>query len=312
MKMKSKITEISFIITVFNKESQILHTIDSILNQVSSLNYEFIFIDDASTDNSVKAIQEKFGNNKNYTIIANENNVGPSISLNKGCAAASGKYLFLIDGDDILLGNALGFMFKAIKKENADFVFGFHRATKLNILELLNMELPKDTTYQVSNDPLKEVLNGKYVRMAYLVTKKLYLKANGADERIFIQDESLPLRLAYNAKRLVSLNNPAVLAAKNINSLSDNKLQQLHDRFYAYYFAYLEFQSVTQQDKEQIYTRAISTVWKAKKNCAGFIEKIVYFVFYLRVKMFFPSDSMKKLKQHKKFIDKLQNVRKVY
>ena len=43
----------------------------------------------------------------------------------------------------------------------------------------------------------------------------------------FIQDESLPLRLAYNAKKMLTLSCSAVYAGKNDNSLSKNKLQQI-------------------------------------------------------------------------------------
>ncbi len=303
--------EISFVITVFNKESQIGHTIDSILKQVSFIEYEFIFVNDASTDNSIQAIEKKISDNKNYIIINNKKNVGPSISLNTGCNKASGKYLFLIDGDDILLENALNIMLLAIKKEKADFLFGFHKPTRFDASELSGVMLAQNANYQTSDNPLNSVLKGKYVRMAYLVTKELYLKSGGADERIFIQDESLPLRLAYNANKLISLDRPAVYAPKKLESLSDNKLQQLHDRFYAYYFAYLEFNLANKSQKLEIYRRAISTIWKAKKKCTGLIEKITYLAFYLRVKMLPTSPSLQKLKQHKKFIDKLENVRKV-
>jgi glycosyltransferase involved in cell wall biosynthesis len=303
--------DVSFVITVFNKESQILSTIDSILNQTSSINCEFIFVDDASEDNSINIIKEKFKGKKSFTIIKNEENIGPSISLNKGCMAASGKYLFLIDGDDILIKNALEVMYKAITTEQADFVFGFHKSTSLEFSELLDMQL-KNNSYKLSNKPLDTVLNGKYVRMAYLLSKELYLKSKGSDERIFIQDESLPLRLAHHSKKMVSLNSPVVYAYKNINSLSDNKSQQFHDRFYAYYFAFLEFKFLSLDQKAKIYKRAISTVWKAKKSSSSIIAKIIYFIFYLRVKIFPSSNPLKILKQNKKFIDKLENVRKIY
>ncbi|GAB4163655.1 MAG: hypothetical protein Tsb006_2860 [Rickettsiaceae bacterium] len=304
--------DISFVITVFNKEKQLLAAIGSLLEQTKDIACEFIFVDDASTDNSVQVIKEILGKAQNLIIINNEQNVGPAVSLNKGCMAASGKYLFLIDADDILAKNALGVMFNAIQKERADFVFGFHKATELSQLELLNISLPENTSYQVSNNPLDTVLDGKYVRMAYLVTKELYLKSGGADERIFIQDESLPLRLAYSAKKMVSLNHPAVYAAKDEHSLSKNKLQQLHDRFYAYYFALSEFQLATPGQKMRLYQRAVSSIWKAKKASANLTQKIVFFIVYLGVKIFSRQANLKMLKQSKFFIDSLENVRKIH
>lgn len=308
--------DISFVITVFNKSKYLPAMLDSILRQTGSLACEYIFIDDASYDDSVNIIKETFKGTKNCTILTNTQNIGPSISLNKGCRVASGEYLFLIDADDILAQNALNIMLSAIKTEDADFVFGGHKNTEKDQQELLSINLPTDnkTNYTVSSNPLDTVLKGRYVRMAYLVNRELYLKSNGADERIFIQDESLPLKLAYHAKKMITLNDIAVYAPKREESLSSNKFQQIHDRFYAYYFALSEFKDLTTFQKAEIYKRAVSSVWKAKKKSKNLKDKL-FFITYLKTKYRLVDNDdimMENLNRYKNFIDSLDDVRKIY
>jgi hypothetical protein len=145
--------------------------------------------------------------------------------------------------------------------------------------------------------------------MSYLTTKELYLKSGGANDKIFIQDESLPLRLAYNAKKMLTLSCSAVYAGKNDNSLSKNKLQQIHDRFYAYYFALLEFTQLTISQKKEIYKRAISSVWKAKRLRKELIHRL-FFIIYLKIKLIPINPNIKELSKYKYFIDNLKHVRK--
>ena len=96
------IIEVSFIITVFNKAKYLPITIHSILRQTENLSCEYIFVDDASYDDSIKVIKQSFNSYQKLTILANKQNKGPACCLNQGCAVASGKYFFLIDADDNL------------------------------------------------------------------------------------------------------------------------------------------------------------------------------------------------------------------
>ena len=98
---------------------------------------------------------------KHFTIINNNENLGPSVRLNQGCKAASGKYLFLMDSDDILAKNALVIMLKSLKKENADFIFGINKVVNSSQEELYGISL-QNNNYQVNNSPMDNVLNNKY------------------------------------------------------------------------------------------------------------------------------------------------------
>lgn len=90
--------DISIIMPVYNEEKYLREAIDSILCQTVD-NFEFIIIDDAYTDNSLSIIQSYA--DKRIVLIRNEQNRGNYPSRNKGMAVAVGKYICVMDADDI-------------------------------------------------------------------------------------------------------------------------------------------------------------------------------------------------------------------
>lgn len=90
--------EISVIMPVYNGEKYLREAIDSILCQ-SFQNFEFIIVDDASTDCSLQIIQSY--KDKRIILLQNEQNRGNYPSRNRGLTIATGKYICVMDADDI-------------------------------------------------------------------------------------------------------------------------------------------------------------------------------------------------------------------
>lgn len=90
--------DISVIMPVFNEEKYLHEAIDSILHQTFD-RFEFIIIDDASTDNSLAIIQSYA--DERIVLICNEQNIGNYPSRNKGLEIAVGKYICVMDADDV-------------------------------------------------------------------------------------------------------------------------------------------------------------------------------------------------------------------
>ncbi len=91
---------ISVIMSVYNGEKYLVEAIDSILNQTYS-NFEFIIINDCSTDKTSEILQAY--NDARIKIINNDENLRLPASLNKGFRLAKGKYIARMDADDIAL-----------------------------------------------------------------------------------------------------------------------------------------------------------------------------------------------------------------
>ena len=90
--------KISVVMPVYNGEKYLKEAIDSILNQTFT-DFEFIIIDDGSTDKTEQII--KSYDDKRILYIKNEKNLGVAESLNKGLDMAQGEYIARMDADDI-------------------------------------------------------------------------------------------------------------------------------------------------------------------------------------------------------------------
>lgn len=89
---------ITVLMPMYNSEKYISEAVESILNQTYA-DFEFIIIDDASSDNSV-SIVESFKDPR-IKLIIKPINTGLTSSLNMGLTMAKGKYIARMDSDDI-------------------------------------------------------------------------------------------------------------------------------------------------------------------------------------------------------------------
>ena len=92
---------ISIIMSNFNTPEEYLReAIESVLIQTYD-NFEFIIIDDCSTDNSLEIIRSY--DDERIVILKNEKNMGITKSLNRGLSVATGEFVARMDADDICL-----------------------------------------------------------------------------------------------------------------------------------------------------------------------------------------------------------------
>lgn len=96
--MQPKIPKITVIMPVYNTGLFLKEAMDSILSQTYS-DFEFIVIDDASTDDSLKIAQSY--KDRRIRLIRNSHNIGVTASLNRGMELAKGEFIARMDGDDI-------------------------------------------------------------------------------------------------------------------------------------------------------------------------------------------------------------------
>lgn len=97
--------QISVVMSVYNGEKYLKEAIESILSQ-SYKDFEFIIINDGSTDNSLNIINEYKQKDPRIKVISRENK-GLIESLNEGVKMAEGEYIARMDADDVSLSNRL-------------------------------------------------------------------------------------------------------------------------------------------------------------------------------------------------------------
>lgn len=117
----------TIIVTVFNKDKTLKRCLTSILN--SSFNdFEILIINDGSTDNSAK-IMEQYSKEFKKIIVYNQSNKGVGFTKKLGIQLAKGKYIIFVDADDTINPNLLFILNKEIKKHKPDII-------KFNINEI--------------------------------------------------------------------------------------------------------------------------------------------------------------------------------
>lgn len=134
--VKRENPKISLVIPVYNKESFLLPLYKSIQNQ-SMKDIEIIFIDDNSSDNSAKIIQEFMEKDKRIVFIKHDINYRTFYSRNEGVKTAKGKYILFIDPDDLILNNILEKSYETAELNKLDivqfyFLMGNHKISELS------------------------------------------------------------------------------------------------------------------------------------------------------------------------------------
>ena len=109
--------KISVIVPVYNSEEYLRRCIDSILKQSYEL-FELIAVDDGSSDNSWK-ILENYSKQDNRIRIIHQENAGPGKARNRGLDAASGEYVVFVDSDDFIEND----YFLKLSKKTEDVIF---------------------------------------------------------------------------------------------------------------------------------------------------------------------------------------------
>ena len=91
---------VSIVIPLFNKSDWIIPTLRSVLNQ-EYVNWECIIVDDGSTDNSLDLVSNFIESNRRNWKIVKQPNSGQAVARNLGISLSHGKYIAMLDADDI-------------------------------------------------------------------------------------------------------------------------------------------------------------------------------------------------------------------
>ena len=97
---------ITVLMSAYNAEKYLREAIESILNQTFK-DFEFIIINDCSTDKTKKIIEEYANKDARIKLINNATNLGLTKSLNIGLEEARGEYVARLDADDVSLSERL-------------------------------------------------------------------------------------------------------------------------------------------------------------------------------------------------------------
>ncbi|MGB0920881.1 MAG: glycosyltransferase family 2 protein [Alphaproteobacteria bacterium] len=299
---------ISIVSAVYNKADWLPATLARCqgLDVPNGWDVEFIFADDGSTDHSVSLLRDAAQLDPRIQIIANAENRGPAVRINQAAAAAKGRYILPMDADDLLPQNALTFLLKVATENDMPLVFGKSRRASDA------PPIPVEAQIIQTDQPLAFCARRQIVHMGFLVAAEIWRAAGGADEKVFIQDQSLPLRLAAKADRLAYVEAVIYwLTPQEGTNLSTNVMQQHHDRFFSCLPLYRD-PAIDAAARSALGRQMVSAVWKARRDAGKpFPHVSSAFMAYLRNRLFksLPSDRFL-AEVEQAFLD-LPNVRRI-
>lgn len=157
---------VSIVVPVYNKEKYIRKCLESIAKQSYS-RVQVIIIDDGSTDESLKIIDEVIKKDTRFEVHS-QSNKGAAIARNYGLSFVKGKYVAFIDGDDYVKPN---FIKKLLEYKNYDLVISGYCQIENN--RCINTIIPERKI--IDKDHLKNYLfNESNFNYCALVWNKLF------------------------------------------------------------------------------------------------------------------------------------------
>jgi len=117
--------KLSVVVCVYNEELNIRPLLDKITRSLKNQNYEIIYVDDGSTDNTVKEILNY--NHPELTLVEFRKNFGQSAALAAGIQQATAEYIVLLDGDLQNDPDDIPMMLEKAEKEEWDVVAGLRK-----------------------------------------------------------------------------------------------------------------------------------------------------------------------------------------
>ena len=201
--------DVSIIIVNYNTKQLLANCLTTVFEKTKGVTFEVIVVDNASTDSSEEYIKERYPSVK---WINSGENLGFGKANNLGAKSATGKYLFLLNSDTLLLNNAIRIFFDYAeshqhegigtfgswlldRNEKPNNAFGFFPCAKNEICYLLGKyQLP-------SLSDITEEKEVDYITGADLfIEKRLFDKLDGFDKNIFMyyEETDLQYRLALH------------------------------------------------------------------------------------------------------------------
>lgn len=199
---------VSVLVPIYNVERYIERCVES-LGAQSFRDFEVIFVDDCSPDNSVRLLGQLLENYPwmRVKLIRHKENMGVAAARITALHAAKGTYVIHVDSDDYVHPDYLSTLYDAAVRDDADIVvcdFFYDVSGILTPREQPVSKQPKVLVSQLLAGEVHNALWNKLVRRNLIVEHELY-QIPGLN---MMEDKSVMFRIAYFASRIVHVNEP--------------------------------------------------------------------------------------------------------
>ncbi len=191
-------TKLSVIMSVYNAQETVKKSIKSILDQ-SYKEFEFLILDDASTDETFNICNEFKKDDKRIELYRNDKNLGLTKSLNKLISYSNGEIIARQDSDDVSKKERLQKQLNYLYENNLDACTS--RANIMDekkVIPRFSFLLPKKIVIRYKNP---------FIHGTLLIRKSVLEENNFYDEKFYYsQDYKLMYDLIKKNKKIKIMN----------------------------------------------------------------------------------------------------------
>jgi len=211
--------KISVVMLAYNAEKTIEESIKSVLGQMYS-DFEFLIINDASTDKTEQIIKEYANNDARIRYHKNEQNCGVAFSRELGAELSEGEYVAFIDSDDLWTEDKLSSQVELIKEnENAEFVFtGSAFIDSCGNVKKHILNVPEKVTY-------RKLLGQNIISCSSVLIKRTHLLGAFVPDDSMHEDFAAWLKILKKGVVAYGINKPLLVYRVSAGSRSYNKLK---------------------------------------------------------------------------------------
>lgn len=282
-------TGVSFVVTVYNKARFLPAVLGAIFAQEGDFAREYVFIDDGSRDDSVAVMERLCAGRPNVRIIR-QANAGPAKATNAAVKAATLPWLKIVDGDDVLAPHATRLLLIGAHEIGTQFALG--RNGLYTDVAHIAFAPPAPPTIR-RRDLFGECLKNVPCNLTpTLVGRTRYWEVGGCDERLFTQDFSLLLRLAW---REAPAGIDAIVSASPEapgQRVSDNQRLMLKETNQAMLYFLAETRGLPLAVRHIAVERAFGRAWKWQRRRRGASIVSRWFWLYALAKLTPPEMAM--------------------
>lgn len=174
--------KLSIIIPCFNCQTTLREAVESCyLQGFKETEFEIVMVDDGSTDNTYKLMEELSKEHTNINIFQHQKNQGGGATRNTAVSHTQTEVIFCLDSDDILPPNTLDTMYSYLKEKGCDGVC-IHHSVKFNGKNSTDIDHVDILPYAGEKIPFESVFQAQGVCPVYLVflyTKDSFTRAGG-------------------------------------------------------------------------------------------------------------------------------------
>ncbi|HWW55884.1 MAG TPA: glycosyltransferase family 2 protein [Sphingopyxis sp.] len=217
--------QVSVVVPVYNAEKYIAETLTSIMGQ-SFVDFDVHVVDDCSTDDSAKIVQEFCARDARFHYHRSPSNFGgPAGPRNLGIDQSSGGYIAFCDADDLWAPYKLELQMAIARDSGADIVSAVVR-------DFADGENPAAFVRPDGEVPLTSISHGRlllknWIALSSVIGRRASLMTagpfNSSRTHIAVEDFDMWLRITGSGGRVIRIGTPLVHYRKLPSSISASK-----------------------------------------------------------------------------------------